>query len=938
MISLYSWGYNYYGQLGIGNTSNRSSPVSVASTFIRASTYNNALAITSTGALYVWGNNSYNKLGIPGGSSQSIPTAFPYPKSFSDMSTGSGHSLGIDIYGGVWGWGNNGSGQLGNNSSSNPSSYVQVSGHSFSKVAAGPYHSLGIDKSTGQVYAWGYDSYYGNLGQNTQYTNRSSPVAILKAGSFKCIAAGYSSSYAVDSSGRIWSWGGNGYGSLGDGTKDYRSSPVSVIGPTLYTKVVAGSSHALGLGTDGQVWAWGFNGNGQLGLGTSGFGTEKSSPVMILRVGSYIDIVAGAGHSLALDHTGTLWAWGNNYYGQLGTGNTVNTSSPVSIAGVFTSIYGGDNNSYGIGFVYIFEVDFSASVLTGGIPLTVNFTDTSPEIPDSWDWDFGDGSPHATNQNPTHTYNTAGLYTVILTGVKDSQINSKTKTDYIHVGPYATLYSWGGNYNYQLGIGYVGDRSIPTRVAPNFIKASVNNHALAITSTGKLYVWGSNAWDKTGIPGVGDVPIPTAFPYPKSFSDISAGGTFSLGIEALTGRVYAWGNNSYGQLGDGTENLPNSYTQVLGHSFSKISAGTGHSLGIDRSTGQVYAWGSDEEGALGQNTSWVNRSSPVAILKTGSFKDIYAGDFSSYAIDSNGHMWSWGINWHGQLGDGTQVHRSSPVSVVGSALYTKVASGGGHALALGTDGQVWAWGKNSNGQLGLGTSGFEKSSPVMVPELGSCIDIGVGRRHSLAVKYTGTLWAWGYNDTGQLGNGTVIDAHRPVLIAANYSKVYGSGLQPYCDTVSCSFGISHNFSGIDFFGDVIEGSSPLTVHFEPISEFTLDSYEWSFGDGTSSTQRSPTHTYYSKGSYTVSLLATYGFSARTIKLGYIVVGVSSDFSGSPLSGRPPLTVSFTEGSGGEPTNFLWDFGDGFSSSDKDPSHTYIRSGRYTVKLDVQGYI
>jgi alpha-tubulin suppressor-like RCC1 family protein len=236
--------------------------------------------------------------------------------------------------GSAWAWGYNFYGELGNVTTTNSSTPIAVSlpsGTTVTAVAAGGGHSLALT-STGQVLAWGSNG-YGQLGNGT-ITNSSTPVAVsLPSGSIvtAIVACGYHS-LALTSSGSVLAWGNSYSGQLGNGTTTSSSTPVVVSLPsgTVVTAIGGGSNNSLALTSTGQVLAWGLNSSGQLGNGTT---VDSTTPVAVNIPGTTITAIAGgSAHSLALTSTGTVLAWGNNTYGQLGNGNTTNSSTPVVVS------------------------------------------------------------------------------------------------------------------------------------------------------------------------------------------------------------------------------------------------------------------------------------------------------------------------------------------------------------------------------------------------------------------------------------------------------------------------------------------------------------------------------------------------------------------------------------------------------------------------------
>jgi alpha-tubulin suppressor-like RCC1 family protein len=287
---------------------------------------------------YAWGDNSNGRLGNGNESYGSFPNPVSVVGGFTDwcqVSVGKLHSLGLRSNGTLWAWGNNNYGKLGDNTTESRSSPVSVVGGftDWCQVSTSFYHSLGL-RSDGTAWAWGCNN-CGQLGDYTTYNN-SSPVSVVGGFTDWCqVSAGSCHSLAIKTDGTAWAWGDNYRGQLGDYTDSNSSSPVSVVGEfTDWCQVSAGELHSLGLRSNGTLWAWGINSYGQLGTYDT---VNSSSPVSI--VGGFTDwcqVDAGGVHNLGVRSNGTAWAWGNNYCGQLGDYTTYCSSSPVSLVGGFT--------------------------------------------------------------------------------------------------------------------------------------------------------------------------------------------------------------------------------------------------------------------------------------------------------------------------------------------------------------------------------------------------------------------------------------------------------------------------------------------------------------------------------------------------------------------------------------------------------------------------
>ncbi len=255
----------------------------------------------------------------------------------SRVAAGSFHSLGVEPDGTLRSWGDNTDGQLGDGTTTQRTSPVPVTGLSnITMVAAGEYHSMAL-ASDGTIWSWGLNTSYQIGGPSTGYTTSyfTTPIHVyVPAGvmtNVTYIAAGTSSSYAVHGDGTAWAWGNNGNGALGTGSvSSLDPVPTQISGLTGVVSVAGGYSHALALTTNGTVYAWGLNSSGQLGNGTL---TSSSTPILITNLSNIVAIstTAWSSSSYALDSSGTVWAWGANSFGQLGLGTTTSVSSPVAI-------------------------------------------------------------------------------------------------------------------------------------------------------------------------------------------------------------------------------------------------------------------------------------------------------------------------------------------------------------------------------------------------------------------------------------------------------------------------------------------------------------------------------------------------------------------------------------------------------------------------------
>lgn len=260
------------------------------------------------------------------------------------------------------------------------------------------------------------------------------------------------------------------------------------------------------------------------------------------------------------------------------------------------------------------------------------------------------------------------------------------------------------------------------------------------------------------------------------FTTIASGpvADHSFGIQ-VDGTLWAWGNNSSGQLGDATTIDKNTATKIgTEANWARVSAGSRHSLGI-KSDGTLWAWGNNEYGQLGDGTN-NDKNVPIQIGAATNWLIVKAGAFHSIGIKSDGSLWAWGINSNGELGIGNNTSQNAPVQIIGASDWTSISVGFSHSLGIRSDGSLWAWGDNLYGQLGDGNN-VDRNRPVQIATGSIWTNVSGGGYHTLGIKSNGTLWTWGKNDEGQLGNGNYDDKNVPIMVSnANTYAVISAGM------------------------------------------------------------------------------------------------------------------------------------------------------------------
>ena len=344
-----------------------------------------------------------------------------------------------------------------------------------------------------------------------------------------------------------------------------------------------------------------------------------------------------------------------------------------------------------------------------------------------------------------------------------------------------STWGYGNHYGMPTGLGN-GDnisRSNPTQVGANTTYLNIiasNYNMMAVKQDGTLWVSGRNSgfiYEQGS--GWGQIGLATDWT-----EKISIGRKHGLGIKA-NGTLWSWGENNYGQLGDGTVINKSSPVQIgTGTTWLNISAGQ-YSTIATKTDGTLWLWGHNGYGQLGQGNI-IARSSPVQVgagtnwLKLGTYTNTH----NVLAIKTDGTLWAWGANGAGQLGDGTIIHRSSPVQIGTGTNWADISTGNiQHTSATKTDGTLWSWGENNYGQLGDGTV-INKSSPVQIGTGTTWSKVSCGGAHAIATKTNGTLWGWGCGGVdfvgfpgGMIGDNTVIAKSSPVQVGTqtNWGKI-----------------------------------------------------------------------------------------------------------------------------------------------------------------------
>ena len=747
--TVWTWGYNGYGQLGLGDNSNRYRPtqINIENVVDIAAGNNHALLVTADGKVYSFGSNSYGQLGRTGNTY--TPQEIPNLENIEKVSAGNYHSMAIDKEGNVYTWGYNQNGQLGDGTRISNSIPTKIKLTNITKIATKNNTSAAID-GDGNLYTWGYNS-YGQQGISIDniYTPRKVPTLeqIID------IAVENNTIIVLDKKGEVLSSGYNTYGNLGNNATQTRKSFDKVIEKyeTITTgegeeetttttpvylsgikSIEAGNEYAVAIKEDGTAISWGYNGYSQSSNGTT---TNNLLPVDLKygkdkeNIDKIINVSAGEGTIVVVREDGKVWTIGKNYSGQLGNSSAVNSNefvciskpvllfeeTPIRIKGIGQNKNAKVNMSQGFNLLYT----------------TIEDTDLTYQIK---------------NEKIATVEETTGKITAVKKGktavtVTDKKSGETTSADV-----------------YVLGEEDVTFPQIETQ----------NYSTVTLKSNGEIWSYGYNGYGQLGTGDTTYKVLPT-YTGINNITQISLGGTHTLALDT-EGHVWSWGYNGYGELGNGTTTSSTEKVQVKSpdgegvlENIVAISAGNYHSIALDKD-GNVYTWGYNGYGQLGLGNT-TNTVLPVKVDDLEGIIKIEAGNYTSYVIDNNNHLWSTGYNYYGELGNGSTSNRSKFTQIQTLENVSDVsASETNSTIVLLSDGTVWGFGNNTNNQLttvGGATPQQLKGPDGMLKDITS---ISVGYYTGYAITSEEKVLAWGLNNYSQLASGTTETKSTPVYM------------------------------------------------------------------------------------------------------------------------------------------------------------------------------
>jgi alpha-tubulin suppressor-like RCC1 family protein len=683
------------------------------------------------------------------------------PACSTDITSGGGHSCAIREDRTVWCWGRNDFGQLGDGLAIDSDEPVQAIGITNAvQVQAGELHTCALD-TMGTVRCWGQNS-VGQLGDGSTSSDSRAPVVVRDLAGATQLSVGNEHACALKSDGTVACWGANADGQLGDGTMTPRSAPTSVPDLSGVTEVVAGYETTCAVTTAGTAYCWGENNDGELGVGDT---AAHPRPTEVVGVTGATHVAVGNDFTCVLTAAGFVFCAGLNDEGQLGNGTFTNSSRPVTTL-----------------------------IPVGAVSLEAGSSHACArdEVNGAWCWGLaGDGRTLDASYG-THPIPVRGL-------VKDVEAISAGGEHTCVLDLTGAIRCAGFNRRGQLGDGRAITTGGPVAVSGVTNAVSVvagARHACAVQADGQVLCWGENDDGEAGNGSfVGAQTVPHVV-YGIAAPDLLVAGAQHTCARSSDGTLVCWGLNEDGRLGNGST-LSSAQPRPIANlaTVTKLSAGdnasfaivgndarawgtgfatTPQSIGpaLDVSSGNAHVcilqpdrtvrcYGENYRNQLGDMSTTPRPEPGITVPMVANATGIHVRGESTCATLMDGTIKCWGLNGDGRLGIGnTNYMVGTASSVMGLSNVTKFAMGYDASCAIKADGTLWCWGANYFGQVGDG-SYQTRSAPVQILGLNGVKDVASGGAHTCAIDSAGQVVCWGLGSNGQLGTG-VRSIIRPV--------------------------------------------------------------------------------------------------------------------------------------------------------------------------------
>lgn len=736
--------------------------------------------IASNAKVYCWGSNQKGQLGNGTNSNSTNPVAIQYGEipagsNILSVAAGGDHTCALASNAKVYCWGGGQYGVLGNGSTVDSNVPVAVDMNSqphapYPGPVSAKYIVSGFDHScllsiNSKAYCWGRNS-HGRLGDGTT-VDRKKPVQVsngaLPSNVFiKKISSGLGDhTCALASDSKVYCWGRNNRGKLGDGTTADRSSPVLVNKGQVpngvgFKHISTGSEHTCAIAYNDKAYCWGYGHSGRLGTGSGG---DRYTPAAVVNGSmppntNIVSVEAGSGHTCAVAASGKAYCWGFGTFGQMGNGsNAAFNPSPVPVSsGDMVQNVGIKNVSVGTTHSCVVTLSNKAHCwggLLSSMHTSINHTPFKIA-------DINDDSDRPL--------------------VVDS-LSSGDGTN-CAIGSDSWVYCWGSNANSRLGASAPYGNKTPVRVArgevpPEAIIQKVSTGATAscaLASDGWVYCWGVNS--KVAGSGRAKAIARGHIPIDEKIVDISVGGDTACVI-ASDHKVYCWGEGRNYALGRGFSSETSSNIPLLLHvgqrpdlKAQKISVGNGYGCLIG-SNGKVYCWGEGFYGRLANGSYSNHNQTPTEIQRGWLASDYFAHEVSTginntCMISSDTKVYCWGSNNRGQSGAGvsqgmlTSPRRTHTISGIDKVYVSKGLSDASVCAIRYISTEVYCWGSGQKYNLGNNSTANSNIPKAVhnghIPSGVPILDVSAGGQSGCTLTAHFRAYCWGNNDSGQVGN------------------------------------------------------------------------------------------------------------------------------------------------------------------------------------------
>jgi alpha-tubulin suppressor-like RCC1 family protein len=712
--NLYVWGDNLYGELGNNNSLYKISPSQTGdftSDWATASAGTSfVLAIKTDGTLWSWGSNGSGELGLGDTTARFSPSQVgaltDWVKVYAGSDSNGQHfAAAIKTNNTLWMWGFGGNGRLGQGNTTNYSSPVQVGALSnWAQADVARASTLAV-KTDGTLWGWGLND-LGQLGDNTTVST-SSPVQIGALSNWAQVTTGFTkNSHAVKTDGTLWSWGdGATSGVLGLGNTVSYSSPVQVGALSNWAqaaacKITGSNPVSFFIKTDNTIWAVGLPFTGNLGLNNN---TAYSSPVQIGALSDWAQVANGAVVNAVVKTDGTLWAWGSGGATASFVGDDTFTrrSSPVQIGSLSDwaqvscaggqvniarrsngSIYFWGNTASGLGQANSLSPVQVASNEWNSTTFGYRFSFGVKSDNTLWSWGLGNSGQLANNLDA-------------LVVSSPTQVGSSTDWSYVAAGntfaiglkTNGTLWSWGSNGSGELGLNSTTSYSSPVQVGSDsdwaFVTAAktgsgtTSKSAMGIKTNGTLWAWGTGNNGQLGIGDTTTYSSPVQVGSLSNWAQVSIGTLCAMAVKT-DGTLWAWGNGATGRIPTGLVSYSSPVQIGVDTNWAAVSE-SGFSGMAVKTNGTLWVWGSNANGELGLGDT-TTRSTATQLGALSDWAQISmigpSSGEAAIAVKTDGTLWSWGrasINGAGGVG------LSSPVQVGSLTNWQSPIESGGTA-------------------------------------------------------------------------------------------------------------------------------------------------------------------------------------------------------------------------------------------------------------------